>query len=74
MRSIESKRATRRRRGREEREGEREGAKMPSGKKKALSFVIDCSKPVEDKIMDISSFEKFLLDRIKVEGKTGTVM
>lgn len=47
---------------------------MPSGKKKALSFVIDCSKPVEDKIMDISSFEKFLLDRIKVEGKTGTVM
>ena len=47
---------------------------MPSGKKKALSFVIDCSKQVEDKIMDISSFEKFLLDRIKVEGKTGTVM
>ena len=45
---------------------------MPSWKKKALSFVIDCSKPVEDKIMDISSFEKFLLDRIKVEGKTGT--
>ena len=37
-----------------------------------LSFVIDCSKPVEDKIMDISSFEKFLQDRIKVEGKTGT--
>jgi len=41
------------------------------GKKKMLSFVIDCSKPVEDKIMDISSFEKFLQDRIKVEGKTG---
>ena len=42
------------------------------GKKKAQTFVIDCTKPVEDKIMDIASFEKFLLDRIKVDGKTGT--
>lgn len=39
--------------------------------KKALTFSIDCSKPVEDKIMEIASFEKFLLDRIKVAGKTG---
>ena len=43
----------------------------PKGKKKAQTFVIDCSKPVEDKIMDIASFEKFLLDKIKVDGKTG---
>lgn len=41
------------------------------GKKKSQTFVIDCTKPVEDKIMDISSFEKFLLDKIKVNGKTG---
>lgn len=41
------------------------------GKKKALTFVIDCAKPVDDKIMDINAFEKFLLDHIKVDGKTG---
>ena len=41
------------------------------GKKKSQTFVIDCTKPVEDKIMDIASFEKFLLDKIKVNGKTG---
>lgn len=41
----------------------------PKGKKKAQTFKIDCGKPVEDKIMDIASFEKFLNDRIKVDGK-----
>ena len=41
------------------------------GKKKSQTFVIDCTKPVEDKIMDIASFEKFLKDKIKVNGKTG---
>lgn len=43
----------------------------PKGKKKAQVFVIDCAKPVEDKIMEIGSFEKFLLDKIKVDGKIG---
>lgn len=43
------------------------------GKKKTQTFVIDCTKPVEDKIMDIANFEKFLLDRIKVDGKTGAL-
>lgn len=50
------------------------GKKVASGpkkSKKALTFTIDCSKPVEDKIMEIASFEKFLLDKIKVDGKTG---
>lgn len=42
-----------------------------AAKRKALTFTIDCSKPVEDKIMEIASFEKFLLDKIKVDGKTG---
>ncbi|GIL66544.1 hypothetical protein Vafri_20039 [Volvox africanus] len=53
------------------------GVKKPAAKgaakKKALVFTIDCSKPVEDKIMDISSFEKFLLDKIKVDGKAGVL-
>ncbi|XP_072977855.1 large ribosomal subunit protein eL22z-like [Typha angustifolia] len=38
------------------------------GKKKGSTFVIDCAKPVEDKIMDIASLEKFLQERIKVGG------
>ncbi|KQK14678.1 60S ribosomal protein L22-2 [Brachypodium distachyon] len=39
------------------------------GKKKgSVSFVIDCTKPVEDKIMEIASLEKFLQERIKVAG------
>jgi large subunit ribosomal protein L22e len=41
------------------------------GKKKALSFVVDCSKPVDDAIMDIGAFETFLTERIKVNGKAG---
>ena len=47
------------------------GAGGAKGKKKSQTFVIDCTKPVEDKIMDIASFEKFLKDKIKVNGKTG---
>ncbi|XP_078445227.1 large ribosomal subunit protein eL22z-like [Wolffia australiana] len=43
------------------------GAK--AGKKKgSTTFTIDCAKPVEDKIMDIASLEKFLQERIKVAG------
>lgn len=42
--------------------------------KTATTFTIDCTKPVEDKIMDIAQFEKFLLDRIKVNGKTGETL
>lgn len=49
----------------------RKAAPGPKGKKKAQTFVIDCSKPVDDKIMDIASFEKFLMDKIKVDGKAG---
>ncbi|KAK3276120.1 60S ribosomal protein L22 [Cymbomonas tetramitiformis] len=44
-----------------------------AGKKKAATFVIDCSKPVDDKIMEIASFEKFLQDKIKVNGKAGAL-
>jgi large subunit ribosomal protein L22e len=43
------------------------------GKKKGATFTIDCAKPVEDKIMDIASLEKFLQERIKVGGKPGAL-
>lgn len=42
------------------------------GKRKSQTFTIDCTKPVEDKIMEIGKFEKFLIEKIKVDGKTGT--
>nr|CAB3455310.1 unnamed protein product [Digitaria exilis] len=46
-----------------------------AGKKKgSVSFTIDCTKPVEDKIMEIASLEKFLEERIKVAGgKAGSL-
>ncbi|ESQ36652.1 hypothetical protein EUTSA_v10009107mg [Eutrema salsugineum] len=42
-------------------------------KKKGAAFVIDCSKPVDDKIMEIATLEKFLQERIKVGGKPGAL-
>ena len=42
-------------------------------KKKTRTFVIDCARPVDDKIMEIGSFEKFLKDRLKVQGKAGVL-
>merc|ERR1712072_128812 len=47
---------------------------MPAkGAKRAQAFVVDCSKPAEDQIMDVASFERFLADRIKVGGKAGAL-
>ena len=51
--------------------GKKPAAGPLKGKKKSATFVIDCSKPVEDKIMKIGEFEKFLVDKIKVDNKTG---
>ncbi|PVD36978.1 hypothetical protein C0Q70_03971 [Pomacea canaliculata] len=39
-------------------------------KKTTLRYMIDCTHPVEDGIMDVANFEKYLHERIKVEGKT----
>ncbi|KAK2425331.1 Ribosomal L22e protein family [Trifolium repens] len=51
----------------------RGGVTGAKGKKKTATFTIDCAKPVEDKIMDIASLEKFLQERIKVGGKAGAL-
>ncbi|KAF5840813.1 ribosomal protein L22e [Dunaliella salina] len=45
--------------------------KKTAQKKKTFSFTIDCSKPVDDKIMEIGSFRDFLTDKIKVDGRPG---
>ncbi|KAG5298579.1 60S ribosomal protein L22 [Histoplasma ohiense] len=36
-------------------------------------YVINCSQPANDKIFDVSAFEKFLHDRVKVEGRVGNL-
>jgi large subunit ribosomal protein L22e len=51
----------------------RRGGSGPKKAKKTLTFHIDCSRPVEDSIMEIAAFEKFLMDKIKVEGKAGVL-
>jgi large subunit ribosomal protein L22e len=38
---------------------------------KPLQFIIDCTTPANDGILDVSAFEKFLHDRVKVNGKAG---
>ncbi|CAM9546111.1 unnamed protein product [Phaeothamnion confervicola] len=42
-------------------------------KKQTVKFTIDCHVPVEDRVLDVGSFEKFLHDRIKVNGKAGNL-
>jgi large subunit ribosomal protein L22e len=39
----------------------------------ALQFVVNASQPASDKIFDVAAFEKFLHDRIKVEGVVGNL-
>ena len=43
------------------------------GKRQIVKFTIDCVQPVEDRVLDVASFEKFLHDRIKVNGKAGAL-
>ncbi|RQM26635.1 hypothetical protein B5M09_003301 [Aphanomyces astaci] len=47
--------------------------KTQAGKKTVLKFTIDATIPVDDQVLDVASFEKFLHDRIKVNGKTGVL-
>mmetsp|Transcript_6660 Transcript_6660/g.8621 ORF Transcript_6660/g.8621 Transcript_6660/m.8621 type:complete len:120 (+) Transcript_6660:137-496(+) len=44
---------------------------MVKAKKSIVKFVIDCTQPVDDKVLDVAQFEKYLHDRIKINGKTG---
>lgn len=36
-------------------------------------FVINAQQPASDKIFDVAAFEKFLQERIKVEGRTNNL-
>eukprot|EP00744_Colponema_vietnamica_P009144 GILI01013029.1.p2 GENE.GILI01013029.1~~GILI01013029.1.p2 ORF type:complete len:150 (-),score=33.56 GILI01013029.1:75-470(-) len=37
-------------------------------KKVTVKFTLNCTRPIDDEILDIASFEKFLRDRVKVNG------
>ncbi|XP_031566737.1 60S ribosomal protein L22-like [Actinia tenebrosa] len=47
--------------------------KKQQKKKTQLKFSVDCTHPVEDGIMDAATFETFLHDKIKVQGKTNNL-
>jgi large subunit ribosomal protein L22e len=36
-------------------------------------FIINASQPASDKIFDVSAFEKFLQEKIKVDGRVGNL-
>uniref|UniRef100_A0A7R9UBE1 Large ribosomal subunit protein eL22 n=1 Tax=Pinguiococcus pyrenoidosus TaxID=172671 RepID=A0A7R9UBE1_9STRA len=42
-----------------------------AGKKSTLRFIIDCTQPVDDRVLDMERFEVYLKSRIKVNGRTG---
>ena len=52
-------------------------AKMPTkskaAKKKTVKFYVDCWQPVEDSVLDVATFEKFLRDTIKFDNKAGNL-
>ncbi|KAI9669980.1 MAG: 60S ribosomal protein L22 [Alyxoria varia] len=60
-----------------------QGTKTPAGKqtkgprkgqgKITKKYTINASQPANDKIFDVSAFEKFLNERIKVDGRTGNL-
>merc|ERR1711990_1237700 len=49
------------------------GKKGESKGKKFMKFAIDYSVPLEDGLFQGEQFERFLLERIKVGGKTGNL-
>merc|ERR1712129_385821 len=43
------------------------------GKKQTFKFTVDCQQPNDDNILEPKELEKFYLNRIKVDGKTGNL-
>merc|ERR1712046_366132 len=49
------------------------GKKDAKGKMKIMKFAIDYAVPLEDGLFQGDAFERFLQERIKVNGKTGNL-
>eukprot|EP00913_Durusdinium_trenchii_P023674 g22238.t3 len=45
----------------------------PKAKPATMKYTIDCQQPVDDNILEVKDFEHFLMNRIKVDGKTGNL-
>jgi len=52
-----------------------QAARTPKGKQAKVTkkYIINASQPANDKIFDVSAFEKFLHDKVKVEGRVGNL-
>jgi len=48
---------------------------MPAIKKvkSSCQFVVDCSAPVQDQLFDMAAYEKYIRDRVKVNGRTNNL-
>ena len=49
------------------------GGKNQKGGKITKKFIINAAQPASDKIFDVSAFEKFLHDKIKVDNRVGNL-
>merc|ERR1711941_11231 len=47
--------------------------KSKKSKNNTRKFTINCQAPVDDGILDIASFNQYLTEHIKVEGKVGNL-
>lgn len=47
--------------------------KAGKGKATTKKFIINAQQPASDKIFDTAAFEKFLQDKIKVDGRVGNL-
>ncbi|EHK39687.1 60S ribosomal protein eL22 [Trichoderma atroviride] len=47
--------------------------KSGKAQKQTKKFIINATQPASDKIFDVSAFEKFLQDHIKVDGRTNNL-
>merc|ERR1712051_636041 len=47
--------------------------KSKKSKNNTRKFTINCAAPVDDGILDIASFNQYLMEHIKVEGKVGNL-
>ena len=47
--------------------------KAGKSKKPTHKYVIKCTDPIEDNVLVLNDFESYLVQRIKVDGKTGNL-
>lgn len=48
-------------------------AKKAPAKRQAVKFVLDCTKPVDDLVLDTAYVEQYFSNRVKVDGKTNNL-